>query len=178
MQQKLTFIVVYCRPFSSKAVFRAILKEFEFAIYSFTVLCCRIRHSIIRNSKRRTQTPLKFRLNERPVKTKRVVRKHNIFRFFSFKNSLFKWCFCYCNLSTQISEVPLRSCQSSHAMSRNLFVRLTAAKKSRPCILAPVVTKTRNDLQWLQWPTMTYNDLQWSTMTERGDLKIRLRSLW
>ena len=33
MQQKLTFIVVYCRPFASKAVFRAILKEFEFAIY-------------------------------------------------------------------------------------------------------------------------------------------------
>ena len=25
---------------------------------------------------------------------------------------------------------------------------------------------------------MIYSDLQWPTMTERGDLKIRLRSLW
>ena len=66
----------------------------------FTVLCYRIRHSIIRNSKRRTQTPSKFRLDGRPVKTKRVVRKQNIFRFFSFKKSLFKWCVCYYNLST------------------------------------------------------------------------------
>ena len=32
----------------------------------------------------------------------------------------------------QISEVPLRSCESSHAMSRNLVVSLTVAKKSRP----------------------------------------------
>ena len=44
----ISFPVVY--PFASKAVFWAILKDFEFAAYS---------HNIIRNSKRRTKNPSK-----------------------------------------------------------------------------------------------------------------------
>ena len=64
------------------------------------------------------------------VKTKHVVRKHNIFDFFFLK------VICLYDVSVitiyrlQISEVPLRSCESSHAMSRKtksltkLFLRL------------------------------------------------------
>ena len=36
----ITLPVVYCRPFASKAVFWAILKDFEFAVYSNQVIRC------------------------------------------------------------------------------------------------------------------------------------------
>ena len=47
-EKKNTLFVVYRRPFALKAVFRAILNDFEFTV------------PIIRNSKQRTQTPSKL----------------------------------------------------------------------------------------------------------------------
>ena len=46
--------------------------------------------------------------------------------------------------------------------SRSGIAQKTLITCSKVCNW-PVVTKTRNDLQW---PTMIYNDLQWATMTE------------